>query len=255
MAAAYELTPLKNICLSKCRSPLGLLLGSWRDGWSGALRMGMRNGAWCVGCCWALMASLFALGVMSAVWMAVVAGADRPGEDPAVAPDRDLRHRGRPPCPRCAGARRAAGSSRSHRSCRPHPDVDDLLRVTHQARHIASPRPHSAVGVAAASPHRWPSRTTRPMNSCRLIVLPRVGLHPDHIERRILTAAPEPGADRRPPGLSVADLTARVNTPNVNDEALRRPQRFRPGRPARADATPGQSRARQTDFVAGGSAM
>jgi predicted metal-binding membrane protein len=73
VAAAYELTPLKNICLSKCRSPLGQLLGSWRDGWSGSLRMGMRNGAWCVGCCWALMASLFALGVMSALWMAVVA--------------------------------------------------------------------------------------------------------------------------------------------------------------------------------------
>jgi predicted metal-binding membrane protein len=73
VAAAYELTPLKNMCLSKCRSPLGMLLGSWRDGWSGALRMGLRNGAWCVGCCWALMASLFALGVMSPVWMAVVA--------------------------------------------------------------------------------------------------------------------------------------------------------------------------------------
>ena len=126
VAAAYELTPLKNICLTKCRSPLGLLLGSWRDGWSGALRMGMRNGAWCVGCCWALMASLFALGVMSAVWMAVVAGADRPGEDPSVAPNRDLRHRGRPPCPRCAGARGAGGPSRSHRACaRTH--VDDPL--------------------------------------------------------------------------------------------------------------------------------
>jgi len=73
LAAAYELTPLKNVCLSKCRSPLGQLLGSWRDGWSGALRMGMRNGGWCVGCCWALMASLFALGVMSVLWMAVVA--------------------------------------------------------------------------------------------------------------------------------------------------------------------------------------
>jgi predicted metal-binding membrane protein len=73
LAAAYELTPLKNACLSRCRSPLGLLLGSWRDGWSGALRMGMTNGAWCVGCCWALMASLFALGVMSVLWMAVVA--------------------------------------------------------------------------------------------------------------------------------------------------------------------------------------
>ncbi len=73
VAGVYELTPLKNICLTKCRSPLGQLLGSWRDGWSGALGMGMRNGAWCVGCCWALMASLFALGVMDPVWMAVVA--------------------------------------------------------------------------------------------------------------------------------------------------------------------------------------
>ncbi|MFL6095793.1 MAG: DUF2182 domain-containing protein [Blastococcus sp.] len=74
VAAVYELTPLKDVCLGKCRSPLGLLLGSWRDGPRGALRMGAKNGAWCVGCCWALMASLFALGVMSVVWMAVVAG-------------------------------------------------------------------------------------------------------------------------------------------------------------------------------------
>jgi predicted metal-binding membrane protein len=73
-AAAYELTPLKDVCLGKCRSPLGLLLGAWRDGRSGALRMGMRTGAWCVGCCWALMASLFALGLMSIAWMAFVAG-------------------------------------------------------------------------------------------------------------------------------------------------------------------------------------
>jgi predicted metal-binding membrane protein len=74
VAAGYELTPLKDVCLGRCRSPLGTLLSSWRDGWSGALRMGARNGAWCVGCCWALMASLFALGVMSVTWMAVVAG-------------------------------------------------------------------------------------------------------------------------------------------------------------------------------------
>lgn len=73
-AAVYELTPLKDVCLGKCRSPLGFLLGSWRDGWTGALRMGAKNGAWCVGCCWALMASLFALGVMSIAWMAFVAG-------------------------------------------------------------------------------------------------------------------------------------------------------------------------------------
>ena len=74
VAAVYELTPLKDVCLGKCRSPLGFLLGSWRSGLSGAAQMGARHGAWCVGCCWALMASLFALGVMSVVWMAVVAG-------------------------------------------------------------------------------------------------------------------------------------------------------------------------------------
>jgi predicted metal-binding membrane protein len=74
VAAGYELTPLKDVCLGKCRSPLGTLLGSWRAGWAGAFRMGLGNGAWCVGCCWALMASLFALGVMSVTWMALVAG-------------------------------------------------------------------------------------------------------------------------------------------------------------------------------------
>ena len=74
VAAIYELTPLKDVCLGKCRSPLGFLLGSWRDGRPGALQMGAKHGAWCVGCCWALMASLFALGIMSVSWMAAVAG-------------------------------------------------------------------------------------------------------------------------------------------------------------------------------------
>ena len=73
VAALYELTPLKNVCLGKCRSPLGFLVGSWRDGWRGALQMGAKHGAWCVGCCWALMASFFALGIMSIAWMAFVA--------------------------------------------------------------------------------------------------------------------------------------------------------------------------------------
>jgi predicted metal-binding membrane protein len=73
IAAVYELTPLKEVCLRRCRSPLGLLLGSWRDGLPGALQMGAKHGAWCVGCCWALMAALFALGVMSIAWMAFVA--------------------------------------------------------------------------------------------------------------------------------------------------------------------------------------
>jgi predicted metal-binding membrane protein len=73
VAALYELTPLKDACLGKCRSPLGFLLGAWRNGPSGALQMGAKHGAWCVGCCWALMAALFALGVMSIAWMAFVA--------------------------------------------------------------------------------------------------------------------------------------------------------------------------------------
>jgi predicted metal-binding membrane protein len=72
-AAAYELSPLKHVCLAKCRSPLGFLLGSWRDGSWGAFSMGARHGTWCAGCCWALMASLFALGVMSLAWMGFVA--------------------------------------------------------------------------------------------------------------------------------------------------------------------------------------
>jgi predicted metal-binding membrane protein len=73
VAAAYELTPVKDVCLGNCRSPLGFLVGRWRDGLAGALGMGARHGAWCLGCCWALMASLFALGVMSIAAMAFVA--------------------------------------------------------------------------------------------------------------------------------------------------------------------------------------
>ena len=72
-AAVYQLTPLKDVCLAKCRSPLAFVVGSWRDGRVGAFRMGIEHGAWCVGCCWALMATLFALGLMSIVWMAVIA--------------------------------------------------------------------------------------------------------------------------------------------------------------------------------------
>jgi predicted metal-binding membrane protein len=72
-AAAYQLTPLKDACLRKCRNPLMFLLSAWRPGRLGAMRMGVEHGAWCVGCCWALMAALFALGVMSIGWMAFIA--------------------------------------------------------------------------------------------------------------------------------------------------------------------------------------
>jgi predicted metal-binding membrane protein len=72
-AAIYQLTPLKDVCLRKCRNPLTFLLTAWRPGRAGALRMGVEHGSYCVGCCWALMAALFALGVMSIGWMALIA--------------------------------------------------------------------------------------------------------------------------------------------------------------------------------------
>jgi len=72
-AAAYQLTPLKEACLSRCRTPLGLMLGSWRPGRLGGFRLGLASGAWCAGCCWALMVCLFALGVMSIAWTGLVA--------------------------------------------------------------------------------------------------------------------------------------------------------------------------------------
>jgi predicted metal-binding membrane protein len=72
-AAIYQLTPLKDTCLRHCRSPFMFLMEHWRPGRVGALRVGLVHGAWCVGCCWALMAALFALGVMSIGWMALIA--------------------------------------------------------------------------------------------------------------------------------------------------------------------------------------
>jgi predicted metal-binding membrane protein len=72
-AAIYQLTPLKDVCLTKCRNPFMFVLQAWKPGRLGALRMGIEHGGWCVGCCWALMAALFALGVMSIGWMAFIA--------------------------------------------------------------------------------------------------------------------------------------------------------------------------------------
>ena len=65
VAGVYQLTPFKRACLGACQSPLGFLISRWRGGWSGALRMGVEHGAYCVGCCWALMLLLFAGGVMN----------------------------------------------------------------------------------------------------------------------------------------------------------------------------------------------
>ena len=72
-AGIYQLTPLKRICLTHCRTPLTFVMHHWREGRLGALRMGLSHGAYCVGCCWGLMLILFVLGVMSLVWMIVIA--------------------------------------------------------------------------------------------------------------------------------------------------------------------------------------
>jgi predicted metal-binding membrane protein len=71
-AAVYQLTPLKDVCLRHCRSPFWFLMQNWRPGRRGALRMGLLHGGWCLGCCWMLMAALFALGIMSLGWMAFI---------------------------------------------------------------------------------------------------------------------------------------------------------------------------------------
>jgi predicted metal-binding membrane protein len=71
-AGAYQWTPLKDACLSRCRSPAGFILSEWRDGQLGALVMGLRHGLFCVGCCAALMLLLFAVAVMSWLWVAAL---------------------------------------------------------------------------------------------------------------------------------------------------------------------------------------
>jgi predicted metal-binding membrane protein len=69
LAGAYQLTPLKRACLKHCRGPIAFLARHWRPGAWGALAMGLRHGAYCVGCCWALMAVLFFGGVMNLYWI------------------------------------------------------------------------------------------------------------------------------------------------------------------------------------------
>jgi predicted metal-binding membrane protein len=73
VAGVFQWTPLKQACLSKCRSPLSFVMTEWRDGPAGAFVMGVRHGAYCVACCWALMALLFVAGVMNLLWVAGLA--------------------------------------------------------------------------------------------------------------------------------------------------------------------------------------
>jgi predicted metal-binding membrane protein len=73
VAGVYQWLPLKTACLTHCRSPLGFLTHHWREGPTGGLVMGLHHGLFCVGCCWALMALLFVVGVMNLLWVAAIA--------------------------------------------------------------------------------------------------------------------------------------------------------------------------------------
>lgn len=73
LAGLYQWSPLKGVCLRHCRSLLGFLLHSWRDGYVGAFFMGFTHGTYCVGCCWGLMVVLFAVGLMNLGWMVLLA--------------------------------------------------------------------------------------------------------------------------------------------------------------------------------------
>jgi predicted metal-binding membrane protein len=69
IAGAFQFTAFKDACLSKCRTPFAYFLAEWRDGKTGALRLGLKHGSFCVGCCWALMAVMFVVGAMNLIWM------------------------------------------------------------------------------------------------------------------------------------------------------------------------------------------
>jgi predicted metal-binding membrane protein len=72
LAGVFQLSPLKNSCLSKCRAPLSFIFNSWHEGYTGSFRMGFKHGLYCLGCCWALMLILFPLGMMNIAAMAAV---------------------------------------------------------------------------------------------------------------------------------------------------------------------------------------
>ncbi len=72
-AGAFQLTPLKDACLQRCRSPLWFLMTHWQPGSLGALKMGIAHGRFCIGCCWALMALMFVGGSMNLLWTAALA--------------------------------------------------------------------------------------------------------------------------------------------------------------------------------------
>ncbi len=71
-AGIFQWTPIKDVCLTHCRSPMSFIMSDWREGAGGAVLMGLHHGAFCVGCCWVLMGLLFVAGVMNLLWVAAI---------------------------------------------------------------------------------------------------------------------------------------------------------------------------------------
>ena len=91
IAGLYQFTPMKAACMRGCRSPLNFIMAEWREGYAGALLMGLRHGMFCVGCCWAVMSLMFCVSVMDLRWaaaLAVYAAIEKiaPGGDTVIAP-------------------------------------------------------------------------------------------------------------------------------------------------------------------------
>lgn len=72
VAAGYQLTAAKRLCLDKCQAPMLFIFNHWKPGAAGAARLGLRHGLYCLGCCWALMLLLFVGGVMNLAWVALL---------------------------------------------------------------------------------------------------------------------------------------------------------------------------------------
>jgi predicted metal-binding membrane protein len=72
LAGFYQFMPIKNACLVHCKTPMGFLLNEWQDGAAGAFKMGLKHGAYCIGCCWAQMLLMFVVGVMNLLGMALI---------------------------------------------------------------------------------------------------------------------------------------------------------------------------------------
>ena len=109
-AGIFQLSPLKQVCLRHCRSPLGFLFGHWREGWQGGLAMGRAHALYCLGCCWALMLVFVAAGAMGLVWAALIT---RPSGECLFLPCQD-RERARASADTCSGGRIAQHGRMGH---------------------------------------------------------------------------------------------------------------------------------------------